>query len=100
MLKLAFGEENARKLHISSTKSMTGHLVGAAGAIEALFCVKAINEGFIPPTINLENPDIEGGCDLDYTPNKGIVCEVNVAASASLGFGGHNGCIIIKKIEN
>ena len=100
MLKLAFGEENARKLHISSTKSMTGHLVGAAGAIEALFCVKAINEGFIPPTINLENPDVEGGCDLDYTPNKGISCEVNVAASASLGFGGHNGCIIIKKFEN
>ncbi|MBQ9622083.1 MAG: beta-ketoacyl-ACP synthase II, partial [Treponema sp.] len=98
MLKLAFGEENARKLHISSTKSMTGHLVGAAGAIEALFCVKAINEGFIPPTINLENPDIEGGCDLDYTPNKGVKCEVNVAASASLGFGGHNGCIILKKI--
>ena len=100
MLKLALGEENARKLHISSTKSMTGHLVGAAGAIEALFCVKAINEGFIPPTINLENPDIEGGCDLDYTPNKGIKCEVNVAASASLGFGGHNGCIIIKKVRS
>ncbi|MBP3773544.1 MAG: beta-ketoacyl-ACP synthase II [Treponema sp.] len=98
MLKLAFGEENAKKLHISSTKSMTGHLVGAAGAIEALFCVKAINEGFIPPTINIENQDVEGGCDLDYTPNKGVSCEVKVAASASLGFGGHNGCIIIKKI--
>ncbi len=98
MLKLAFGE-HAKKLHISSTKSMTGHLVGAAGAIEALFCVKAINEGFIPPTINIENQDIEGGCDLDYTPNKGIECKVDVAASASLGFGGHNGCIIIKKYE-
>lgn len=100
MLKLALGEENARKLHISSTKSMTGHLVGAAGAIEALFCVKAINEGFIPPTINIENQDIEGGCDLDYTPNKGLACDVKVAASASLGFGGHNGCIIIKKFED
>ena len=100
MLKLALGEENAHKLHISSTKSMTGHLVGAAGAIEALFCVKAINEGFIPPTINLENQDVEGGCDLDYTPNKGISCDVKVAASASLGFGGHNGCIIIKKFED
>lgn len=100
MLKLALGEENARKLHISSTKSMTGHLVGAAGAIEALFCVKAINEGFIPPTINIENQDVEGGCDLDYTPNKGIACDVKVAASASLGFGGHNGCIIIKKFED
>ncbi len=98
MLKLAFGEENAKKLHISSTKSMTGHLVGSAGSIEALFCVKAINEGFIPPTINLENQDVEGGCDLDYTPNKGIKCNVNVAASASLGFGGHNGCIILKKV--
>lgn len=99
MLKLAFGEENARKLHISSTKSMTGHLVGAAGAIEAMFCVKTINEGFIPPTINLENPDIEGGCDLDYTPNTGVKCDVKVAASASLGFGGHNGCVVIKKFE-
>ncbi|MBQ0051935.1 MAG: beta-ketoacyl-ACP synthase II [Treponema sp.] len=100
MLKLAFGEDQARKLHISSTKSMTGHLVGAAGAIEALFCVKAINDSFIPPTINLENPDVEGGCDLDYTPNVGIKCEVKAAASASLGFGGHNGCIIIKKYED
>ena len=97
MLKLAFGE-HAKKLHISSTKSMTGHLVGAAGAIEALFCVKAINDSFIPPTINLDNQDIEGGCDLDYTPNKGISCNVDVAASASLGFGGHNGCIILRKI--
>ena len=97
MLKLAFGEEQARKLHISSTKSMTGHLVGAAGAIEALFCVKAINDSFVPPTINLENQDIEGGCDLDYTPNKGISCNIDAAASASLGFGGHNGCIVIKK---
>ncbi len=99
MLKVAFGD-HAKKLHISSTKSMTGHLVGAAGAIEALFCVKAINEGFIPPTINIENQDIEGGCDLDYTPNKGIECNVDVAASASLGFGGHNGCIIIKKYKD
>lgn len=99
MLKLALGEEQAHKIHISSTKSMTGHLVGAAGAIEALFCVKAINDSFVPPTINLENPDVEGGCDLDYTPNKGVSCEINVAASASLGFGGHNGYIVIKKIE-
>lgn len=100
MLKLAFGQEHARALHISSTKSMTGHLVGAAGAIEALFCVKAINEGFIPPTINIENQDIEGGCDLDYTPNHGIAFDLSVAASASLGFGGHNACIIFKKIKD
>jgi len=99
MLKLAFGD-HAYKLHVSSTKSMTGHLVGAAGAIEAMFCVKTINDGIIPPTINLENQDIEGGCDLDYTPNKAVKCEVKAAASASLGFGGHNGCIVIKKYED
>ncbi len=98
MLKLVFGD-HAKKLKISSTKSMTGHLVGAAGAIEALFCVKAINDSFIPPTINLENPDTEGGCDLDYTPNKGVSAEVKAAVSASLGFGGHNGCVVIKKFE-
>ncbi len=99
MLKDAFGE-HAYKLHISSTKSMTGHLVGAAGAIEALFCVKAINDNFVPPTINLENPDIEGGCDLDYTANVGVEAKITAAASASLGFGGHNGCVIIKKFED
>lgn len=99
MLHLAFGE-HAKSLHISSTKSMTGHLVGAAGAIEALFCVKAINDNFIPPTINLDNPDIEGGCDLDYTPNKGIECKVDAAVSASLGFGGHNGALVIKRYQD
>lgn len=78
---------------------MTGHLVGAAGAIEAMFCVKAINEGFVPPTINLDNPDLEGGCDLDYTPNVGVKAEINAAASASLGFGGHNGCVVITKYK-
>lgn len=98
MLKLVFGD-HAYKLHVSSTKSMTGHLVGAAGAIEALFCVKAINDSFVPPTINLDNPDVEGGCDLDYTPNNGVKCEIKAAASASLGFGGHNGCVVIKKFE-
>lgn len=96
MLKNVFGDY-AYKLHISSTKSMTGHLVGAAGSIEALFCVKAINDEFVPPTINLENPDIEGGCDLNYTPNSGVKAQINVAASASLGFGGHNACVVIKK---
>lgn len=96
MLKNVFGDY-AYKLHISSTKSMTGHLVGAAGSIEALFCVKAINDEFVPPTINLENPDIEGGCDLNYTPNSGVKAQINAAASASLGFGGHNACVVIKK---
>ena len=99
MLKTAFGD-HAYKLHISSTKSMTGHLVGAAGAIEALFCVKAINDSFVPPTINLDNPDVEGGCDLDYTPNVGVNSDITAAASASLGFGGHNACIIIKKYQD
>ncbi len=90
-------KDYAPKLHISSTKSMTGHLIGAAGALEAMFCIKAIQDSFIPPTINLDHPDVENGCDLDYTPNKGIPLQINAAASASLGFGGHNSCIIIKK---
>ncbi len=97
MIKNVFSDY-AYDLSISSTKSMTGHLVGAAGAIEALFCVKAIEEGFVPPTINLLNPDIERGCDLNYTPNKGVKKEIKVAASASMGFGGHNGCVVFKKI--
>ncbi|MCR5723709.1 MAG: beta-ketoacyl-ACP synthase II, partial [Treponema sp.] len=96
LLKLAFGD-HAYKLKISSTKSMTGHLVGAAGAIEAMICVKTITDNFIAPTINLDNPDVENGCDLDYVPNKGISYTVDVAASASLGFGGHNGALIFKR---
>ena len=97
LLKSFFGE-HANKLKISSTKSETGHMVGAAGSMEAIFCIKAIEEGFVPPTINLDNPDLEHGCDLDYTPNVGVKMDVNVACSCSLGFGGHNGCIIFKKI--
>lgn len=97
LVKTVFGD-HAKKLHISSTKSETGHMIGAAGAIEALFCVKTIEEGFIAPTINCDNPDIEGGCDLDYTPNKGIKCDVSAAASVSLGFGGHNGAVVLKRI--
>ena len=97
LLKSFFGD-HAYKLKISSTKSETGHMVGAAGSIEAIFCIKAIEEGFVPPTINLDNPDLEHGCDLDYTPNVGVKMDVNVACSCSLGFGGHNGCIIFKKI--
>ncbi|HUX41289.1 MAG TPA: beta-ketoacyl-ACP synthase II [Rectinemataceae bacterium] len=96
MLKIAFGD-HARKMKISSTKSMTGHMLGAAGAIEALVCVKAVEEGFVPPTINLEHPDVEGGCDLDYVPNKGIAMPVEYAASSSLGFGGHNGVLVIRR---
>ncbi len=96
MVKLALGE-HARKIKVSSTKSMTGHCVAAAGAIEALICVKAVEEGFVPPTINLSAPDLEAGCDLDYTPNHGVKMPIRAAASGSLGFGGHNGVIVIKR---
>ncbi|MBU9713259.1 beta-ketoacyl-ACP synthase II [Evansella tamaricis] len=94
--KTVFGE-HAQKLAISSTKSMTGHLLGAAGAVEAIFSVKAIQEGIIPPTMNLETPDPE--CDLDYVPNKARHQEVNVVMSNSLGFGGHNVALIFKKFQ-
>ena len=97
MLHIAFGDA-AKKLHISSTMSMTGHCLGNAGSLEAFVCVKSIQEGFIPPTINLDEPDVEGGCDLDYTPNKGIDMDVNVAMSGNFGFGGHNGILVFKKI--
>jgi 3-oxoacyl-[acyl-carrier-protein] synthase II len=93
--KLAFGE-GAKKLKISSTKSMTGHMLGAAGTAEAIACVMALRDGIIPPTINLEEPDPE--CDLDYTPKKAQEHYVNTAVSTSLGFGGHNACIVIKKL--
>ena len=92
--KEVFGEEQAKKIKISSTKSMTGHLLGATGALEAAVCAMAIDEGFIPPTINYENPDPE--CDLDYTPNVGVAKDIRVAVSTSLGFGGHNGVLVFK----
>jgi 3-oxoacyl-[acyl-carrier-protein] synthase II len=94
-LKHAFGE-HARKLKISSIKSMIGHAMGAAGALESVAIVKTIEEGFIPPTINLENPDPE--CDLDYVPNKGIEWPVKVAIKESMGFGGQNAVVVFKKI--
>lgn len=96
MVKKAFGD-HAYKLKISSTKSMTGHLIAAAGAVEAIVCVLAIRDGFFPPTINLDEPD--PACDLDYVPNKGIKGTITAAASASLGFGGHNGCLVMRKYE-
>ncbi len=94
-IKLAFGEEHARRVAISSTKSMTGHLLGAAGGIEAVASVMAIQENIVPPTINYETPDPD--CDLDYVPNKARTMDVHVAMSNSLGFGGHNATIIMKK---
>ena len=94
-IKLALGDA-AAKVAVSSTKSMTGHLLGAAGAIEAIACVKALEEGFLPPTINYHTPDEE--CDLDYIPNEGrVVPEAQYALSNSLGFGGHNGVLCFKK---
>jgi len=95
MLKVAFGDY-ASSLKISSTKSMTGHCIAAAGAIEALVCIKALETSMLPPTIHLDNPDIENGCDLDYVPNVAQPHTVKAAMSASLGFGGHNGVVIFK----
>ena len=95
VLKLALGEENARKTPVSSTKGATGHCFGAAGAVEAVFTTLAIRDGKLPPTINYEEPDPE--CDLDYIPNESRDAEVNVAVSNSFGFGGHNACIVIRR---
>lgn len=94
-IKLVFGE-HAGKIKISATKSMTGHLLGGAAAVEAIACVMAIREGIVPPTIGYKEPDPE--CDLDITPNKAVEMPINVAISNSLGFGGHNACILIKKV--
>ena len=88
-------KEHAKDINISSTKSMTGHLLGAAGGIEAIATALALKEGMIPPTINYENPDEE--CDLNYTPNKAVQRDINYAMSNSLGFGGHNATILLKK---
>lgn len=96
-IKGAFGE-HAYKLKVSSTKSMTGHCIGGAGGIEAIVAIMAMQEQIFPPTINLENPDIEAGCDLDYVPNKAVAGKIDVAMSNTLGFGGHNGIVIFKKI--
>lgn len=93
-IKIALGDA-AYRCKISSTKSMTGHLLGAAGAIEAIACAKAIEEGVIPPTIHLTEQDEV--CDLDYVPNQAVSCEVDVALSNSLGFGGHNAAIALRR---
>jgi len=93
-IKSAFGE-TAYRIPISASKSMTGHLLGAAGAIEAIICVLAINHGIIPPTLNLTHPDPE--CDLDYVPNKARSVEVTTAVSNSFGFGGHNSVLIFRR---
>jgi 3-oxoacyl-[acyl-carrier-protein] synthase II len=96
-IKLALGEKNARKVAISSSKSMIGHLLGAAGACELIACVLSMRDGIAHPTINLENPDPE--CDLDYIPNKVRKIDIRSCLSNSFGFGGHNTCIALKAIS-
>lgn len=95
-IKTALGEEKAHEILISSTKSMTGHLLGAAGAIEAAVCLKVLETGIVPPTINLEKPD--PACDLNYVPNKAVEAEIDLCLSNSLGFGGHNACLAFRKV--
>ena len=91
------GEEEARKAYISSTKSEMGHALGAAGAIELIACVQALNSGMIPPTIGLDAPDPD--CDLNYIPNTAFKTDLDIAISNSLGFGGHNACLAIRKVK-
>jgi 3-oxoacyl-[acyl-carrier-protein] synthase II len=93
-IKRVFGE-HAKKLAVSSTKSMTGHLLGAAGGLETAICALAVHEGVLPPTINYQNPDPE--CDLDYVPNTARKASPRAVLSNSFGFGGTNGCLILKK---
>ena len=94
-IKKVFGED-AYKVHVSSTKSMTGHMLGAAGAAEAIAAILAVNNGVVPPTIGYKVPDEE--CDLDYTPNNAVEADIKLALSVSLGFGGHNACVAFKEI--
>lgn len=94
--KIAFGDF-AGRIHISSTKSMTGHMLGAAGATEAIATILAVKDGICPPTINLDTPDPE--CDLDYTPNKAVEAPLTLALSNSFGFGGHDGCLAFRKFN-
>ena len=98
MLKYALGEENAYKTPVSGTKGATGHCLGAAGAVEAMFTILAIRDGKLPPTINYEVEDPT--CDLDYVPNEARDADVKVAVSNSFGFGGHNACVVFRRFED
>jgi 3-oxoacyl-[acyl-carrier-protein] synthase II len=98
VIKLAMGEEQARKIPVSGTKGATGHCLGAAGAIEALFTTLAVHEGVLPPTINYEVPDPD--CDLDYVPNESRKADVRVAVNNSFGFGGHNACVVFRRFDS
>jgi 3-oxoacyl-[acyl-carrier-protein] synthase II len=95
VLKLALGEEKAYRTPVSSTKGATGHCLGAAGAVEAIFSIFALQRGILPPTINYEVPDPE--CDLDYIPNEARRQDLEVAVSNSFGFGGHNACVVFRR---
>jgi 3-oxoacyl-[acyl-carrier-protein] synthase II len=95
-IKKVFGEQ-AAKLAVSSTKSMTGHLLGAAGAVEGVFSALTLHHGVIPPTINYDHPDPE--CDLDYVPNQARKADVKIVLSNSFGFGGTNACVIMRRAE-
>ena len=95
-IKKALGQEQAYKALVSSTKSMTGHMLGAAGAIEAIVCLKVLETGIVPPTINLNEPDPK--CDLNYVPNTAVKADIGLCLSNSLGFGGHNACLAFRKV--
>jgi 3-oxoacyl-[acyl-carrier-protein] synthase II len=98
VIKLALGEENARRTPVSSTKGATGHCLGAAGAVEAMFSILAVQRGVLPPTINYEEPDPE--CDLDYIPNESREADVRTSVSNSFGFGGHNATVVFRRFED
>jgi 3-oxoacyl-[acyl-carrier-protein] synthase II len=98
VIKLALGEENARKTPVSSTKGATGHCLGASGAVEAMFSILAVERGVLPPTINYEDPDPE--CDLDYIPNESREADVRTAVSNSFGFGGHNATVVFRRFAD
>jgi 3-oxoacyl-[acyl-carrier-protein] synthase II len=95
VLKIALGEENAYDTPVSSTKGATGHTLGAAGAVEAIFTIFAVQRGVLPPTINYETPD--PSCDLDYIPNEARPQKIEIGVSNSFGFGGHNACVVFRR---
>lgn len=95
-IKKAMGDKQAYEAYVSSTKSMTGHMLGAAGAIEAMACLKVLDEGIVPPTIHLNEPD--EACDLNCVPNVAVKADITLALSNSLGFGGHNACLAFRKV--
>jgi len=98
VLKIALGEEHAYKTPVSSTKGATGHTLGAAGAVEAIFTIFAVQRGLLPPTINYEVPDPT--CDLDYIPNEARPADLEIGVSNSFGFGGHNACVAFRRWDD